>query len=66
MPELYTPPPLARHVGSWAIIRTATGECVAELFRDSKAIRYLNAAKYHAIPIDQHLASLSKKGANHA
>ena len=64
MPKLYNPPPLPHHVGSWAIIRTATGECVTELFRDSKAIRFLNSAAYHAVPIDQHLASLNGKGAS--
>jgi len=61
MSDLYNPPPLARHVGSWAIIETETDKCVCELFRDSKAIHHLNTSRYHAVPIDQHLAAINAR-----
>ena len=62
-PAPYSPPPLARHEGSWAIVRLSDGQAMAELFRDSKAIASLNTAAYKAVPIGQHLASLNSQPA---
>lgn len=54
------PPPLRPHVGSWAIIDNQTGAAVAEIWRDDPRIHALNLKRYRAVPIDVHLASLSK------
>ena len=54
-------PKLRPHVGSWAIIEKKTGKVVTEIWRDDPRIKTLNLAKYKAVPIDVHLASLSVK-----
>lgn len=58
---MYTPPKLANHEGSWAIIRLSDGALVRELFRNSKLIKHLNAEKYKAIPITEHLSAMQSK-----
>lgn len=52
----YIPPTLKPHEGSWAIIRKSDGELMCELFKNSVLIGSLNADKYKAIPITEHLA----------
>ncbi|MGE1509742.1 PLxRFG domain-containing protein [Pseudomonas aeruginosa] len=44
---------------SWVIRNKETGEVIAETF-DRKKVDALNTEKYEAVPIQQHLASLSK------
>src|SRR5690606_23787732 len=53
-------PPLPPHVGSWMIVDRTTGKAVTEIFKDSKAIKFLNRDKYDAVPADKYLASLNK------
>jgi hypothetical protein len=45
---------------SWIIRRKATGEVIAETFLRSVA-ESVNAEKYEAVPVQQHLASLNRK-----
>lgn len=59
MKNLYTPPPLPDHCGSWAIVPIDGGNAVAEMWSDSQAIRHIDASKYKAVPICEYLASLS-------
>lgn len=47
---------------SWVIRDKATGEVIMETF-DRKKVDALNTAKYEAVPIQQHLASLNAKPA---
>lgn len=47
--------------GSWAIIHTATGECVTELFKPDRAIaERMNGQAFHAVPIAEYLAGLNE------
>lgn len=48
-----------RPVASWVIRNKATGEVVMETF-DRKKVDALNTAKYEAVPVQEHLASLNK------
>jgi hypothetical protein len=50
---------LAR-TASWVIRNKATGEVIMETF-DKKKVDALNAEKYEAVPVAEHLSSLSKK-----
>lgn len=50
---------------SWVIRNKQTGEVIAETF-DRKKVDALNAAKYEAVPIREHLAGLNKKAAEPA
>lgn len=54
------PPPLPRFNGSWIVKRRATGEVIGEFFNPDD-VRKFNGATCEAIPIAQHLASLSKR-----
>lgn len=49
---------------SWVIKHKETGEVIAETF-DPKKVKALNTLKYEAVPIREHLASLSRKAAPH-
>ena len=55
-------PRLRAHAGSYAVIKRSSGQVVCELFRDSSLLPKLNFIKYMLVPIDQHLASLSRGG----
>lgn len=55
-------PDLAPHVGSWAVIRRATGECVLEIHRSRLSVaEKVNQDAYKLVPIDEYLASLSQR-----
>jgi metal-responsive CopG/Arc/MetJ family transcriptional regulator len=54
-------PKLRRHVGSYAVVEIKTGQVVGELFKDSKLLDKVNFDKYKLVPIDEWLASLSRK-----
>lgn len=53
------PPPLPPFNGSWIVKRRSSGEVIGEFF-NADNVRKFNGAKCDAIPIGQHLASLSK------
>lgn len=44
---------------SWVIKEKATGAIVLETF-NAKVVDALNTVKYHAVPIQEHLAGLNK------
>jgi hypothetical protein len=44
---------------SWVIVRTATNEPIIETYNEA-ILSKLNRAKYHALPINDWLAGLSK------
>ena len=50
------------HTASYAIISRATGLVVAELW-SAAVVAKINTVKYYAVPIRQHLASLSNRPA---
>lgn len=52
-------PETFRDVASWVVRNKDTGEIVLETF-DRKVVEALNTAKYEAVPIQEHLAGLSK------
>jgi hypothetical protein len=54
-------PKLRRHVGSYAVVEIKSGQVVGELFKDSKLLGKVNFDKYKLVPIDEWLASLSRK-----
>jgi hypothetical protein len=54
-------PKLRRHVGSYAVVEIKSGQVVGELFKDSKLLDKVNFDKYKLVPIDEWLASLSRK-----
>ena len=45
---------------SWVIIETATGRVVCETW-SRRTAEAINAARYHAVPIAEHLAGLSAR-----
>jgi hypothetical protein len=55
------PPPLPYGNGSWIVKRRATGEVIGEFFNPDN-VRKFNGATCEAIPIGEHLASLSQRG----
>jgi hypothetical protein len=54
------PPQLPHFNGSWIVKRRATGEVIGEFFNPDN-VRKFNGAICEAIPIAQHLASLSTR-----
>jgi formate-dependent nitrite reductase cytochrome c552 subunit len=44
---------------SWVIREKATGKAIAEVWQQSVAAK-VNAAKYEAVPIQEHLASINR------
>lgn len=52
--------PASKPTASWVIKEKATGNIVMETF-DRKKVDALNTKKYEAVPIAEHLASLSEK-----
>jgi hypothetical protein len=54
-------PKLRRHVGSYAVVEIKSGQVVGELFKDSRLLNKVNFDKYKLVPIDEWLASLSRK-----
>jgi len=55
------PPALPYGNGSWIVKRKATGEVIGEFF-SADNVRKFNGANCEAIPIGEHLASLSQRG----
>lgn len=47
---------------SWVIRETATGKVIAETF-NPRVVAAINTARYEAVPILTHLASLNRKAA---
>lgn len=52
--------PAERPTASWVIREKDTGKVIMETF-DKKKVEALNTKKYEAVPIQEHLASLSEK-----
>lgn len=52
-------PKLKSYVGSWAIIKIETGECMIEIFKGDKRVNHLDFNRFKLVPMDEYLAGLT-------